>query len=194
MKSIKSLEYENLCLLKRGDSRALTFFYNKYAKKVFSLAFFVLKDRFVAEDVLQEVFVHFWNQRESFEEEKDIWLVLYVMCKQKSLNKLRSIIRYEKCKEHHVISFSSNYDEIQYGVNDIKKILELALEKMTPTQQKVFHMSRNEGLTHSEIAQMLSVSPNTVKNHMVAALVILKRYFKGYEFISLFFLFFIVLY
>lgn len=191
MKSIRPLDCDNLILLKAGDEHALTFFYSKYGKKVYAMAFYILKDRFHAEDVLQEVFVYFWNSRAKLEEEKDIWLVLYVMCKQKSLNKLRSIFRYEKYKTLHSDHIEKKVTENHFGIKDIKKLVQLAMDKMTPTQQKIFQLSRDEGLTYSEIAQLLSISPNTVKNHMVAALSIVKKLFKGYEFmaISFFFIF-----
>lgn len=183
----KSLDCENLNKLKQGNELALTFFYNKYAKKVYAMAFYIIKDRFLAEDILQEVFVHLWNCREGLGEEKELWLVLYVMCKQKSLNKLRSVLRYEKHKEHQAeqMQINESFVENPFGIKDIKKLLELAMAEMTSMQRKVFQMSREEDLTHTEIAQRLSISPNTVKNHMVAALAILKMHFKGHEFITI---------
>lgn len=183
----KSLDCENLNKLKQGDELALTFFYNKYAKKVYAMAFYIIKDRFLAEDILQEVFVHLWNYKENLGEQNELWLVLYVMCKQKSLNKLRSVMRYEKYKGHHAdhLQMRTSFTENHFGLKDIKKLLEIALGKMTPMQREVFQMSREEDLTHAEIAERLSISPNTVKNHMVAALAILKIHFKGHEFITI---------
>jgi len=192
MKPIKSFDYEYLCLLKRGDEKALTYFYNKYAKKVYAMAYYILKEQFAAEDVLQDVFINFWHSHQTIEEDNDIWLILYVTCKQKSLNKLRSILRYEKHKSSHYIQLEKNYNEDFLGVADIRDLVNQAMSKMTPTQKKVFQLSRDEGLSHGEIAQLLSVSPNTVKNHMVAALSILKRYFKAAELITLTFFFFII--
>lgn len=184
---MKSFENENLNKLIQGDENALTFFYNKYAQKVYALAFYILKDRYWSEDVLQEVFVHFWDSREALRHDKDLWLILYVMTKQKSLNKLRTILRYEKHKDYHWIEIRENlsFQEDTLGFKDMKHMFEKALQKMTPTQQKIFQMSREEGLSHAEIATLLSISPNTVKNHMVAALAILRKYFKGHELISL---------
>lgn len=192
MKATRSLDCDKLLLLKAGDEHALTFFYSKYGKKVYAMALYILKDRFHAEDILQEVFVYFWNSRTNLDEERDIWLVLYMMCKQKSLNKLRSIYRYEKHKTVHDDHLQKEFTENHFGIKDIKKLVQIAMDKMTPTQQKIFQLSRDEGLTHAEIAKLLSISPNTVKNHMVAALTILKSHFKGYEFvtISFFFIFF----
>lgn len=184
---MKSFENENLSKLIQGDENALTFFYNKYAQKVYALAFYLLKDRFWSEDVLQEVFVHFWDSRDTLRHDKDLWLILYVMTKQKSLNKLRTILRYEKHKDYHWNEIRENisFQEDTVGFKDMKHMLDMAIQKMTPTQQKIFQMSREEGLSHAEIATILSISPNTVKNHMVAALAILRKYFKGHELISL---------
>ncbi|MDM1294216.1 sigma-70 family RNA polymerase sigma factor [Sphingobacterium sp. N143] len=183
----KSLDCENLNKLKEGNELALTFFYNKYAKKVFAMAFYIIKDRFLAEDIVQEVFVHFWNSRERLGEEKELWLILYVMCKQKSLNKLRSVLRYQKHRDLHIerLKVSESFVDNHFGVKDIKRLLEQAMTKMTPMQRKVFQLSREEDMTHLEIAQHLAISPNTVKNHMVAALAILKMHFRGHEFMTI---------
>ena len=44
------------------------------------------------------------------------------------------------------------------------------LEQLTPRQKEIFQLSREEGLTHDEIAKKLNISVHTVKNHMVTAL------------------------
>lgn len=196
MISSKSSEKDVILNLKDADEKSLAILYSKYAKKVFSLAFYVLKDQAWAEDVVQEVFIQLWDNRETVDEEKDLWLLLYVITKQKALTKLRSIMRYEVHKQYHWSLFDEacNVVDEEIALSDLKGSLEAALDKLTPMQKLVFNLSRNDGLSHLEIATKLAISPNTVKNHMVTALKSLRLYlqenqflgivvFLGYEFI-----------
>jgi RNA polymerase sigma-70 factor (ECF subfamily) len=80
-------------------------------------------------------------------------------------------------------------DEINF--KEINAQLKLLLNQLTPRQKEIFQLSREEGLTHEEIAKKLNISVNTVKNHMVTTLAFLKSHIdKGlianFLFISLF--------
>lgn len=48
------------------------------------------------------------------------------------------------------------------------------LNELTPRQKEIFQLSREEGLTHDEIAKKLDISVNTVKKHMGNTLAFLK--------------------
>ncbi|MEI8204858.1 MAG: sigma-70 family RNA polymerase sigma factor, partial [Bacteroidota bacterium] len=48
------------------------------------------------------------------------------------------------------------------------------LNELTPRQKEIFHLSREEGLTHDEIANKLEISVNTVKKHMGNTLTFLR--------------------
>jgi RNA polymerase sigma-70 factor (ECF subfamily) len=63
-------------------------------------------------------------------------------------------------------------DEIQF--NELNEKVQSLLNELSPRQKEIFLLSREEGLTHDEIAKRLNISANTVKNHMVAALSFLK--------------------
>jgi RNA polymerase sigma-70 factor (ECF subfamily) len=61
----------------------------------------------------------------------------------------------------------------------VNEALEQLVQKLPKKQQLVFRMSRFEGLSHQEIAQQLSISTNTVKNHLVSSLKFIKEELKG---------------
>lgn len=187
MNSLKSYEKTVILQLKESDQESLTVLYSKYAKNVFSLAFYILKDRAWSEDVVQEVFIHLWGIRHEINEDKDIWLLLYIITRQKALTKLRSIMRYEVHKQYHwsLINEECEFVDEHIALRELKENLDNALSKLTPTQKQIFNLSRFDGLSHSEIAIKLSISPNTVKNHMVAAMKSLRLHLKESDFLSL---------
>lgn len=49
------------------------------------------------------------------------------------------------------------------------------MNELSPRQKEIFQLSREEGLSHNEIAEKLGISTNTVKNHLVTILSFLKR-------------------
>jgi len=68
------------------------------------------------------------------------------------------------------IERSRNPIEEQLFASDIERLAEGVIATLPAQQQIVFKLSREQGLSYTEIAQKLQISPNTVKNHLVQAL------------------------
>ena len=66
-------------------------------------------------------------------------------------------------------------DVVSY--NDTMRKLELLIKQMPPVRQRVFRLSRLNCYSYHEIAQMLSISPKTVENHINLALKFIKPFF-----------------
>jgi RNA polymerase sigma-70 factor (ECF subfamily) len=52
--------------------------------------------------------------------------------------------------------------------------VQVLLNELTPRQKEIYQLSREEGLSHDEIAKKLDISVNTVKKHMANTLAFLK--------------------
>jgi RNA polymerase sigma-70 factor (ECF subfamily) len=68
---------------------------------------------------------------------------------------------------------TSNHDLKEYN----QRVTQ-CLQMLTQQQQLVLNLSREEGLTHEQIADKLNLSKNTVKNHMVTALKKMREFIK----------------
>lgn len=164
-------------MLIEGRKSAFEQLYYSYSNRVFNLSFFLLKDTGWSEDVVQEVFVKLWENRASLHRNQNIWAYLYVMTRRHALNKLRSVRRSNACFERLWMQFSEPEDSLHNAIaakelnENIKRLLGLL-----PLQQRtVFSLSRLEGFSHQEIAEQLNISRNTVKNHIVQAVKLLKN-------------------
>lgn len=147
-------------------------------EKVYRFLLSMLKSEFVAEEVTQEVFIKLWVQRDSLETIQNIDAYLYRVTKNQALNHIRQatnslkivqrytapIPQYEECTEKKVME------------RDYQELLNRALDQLSPQRKLVYKLSREEGLSHLEIAEQLHVSKNTVKNHLVYTLSFLKDY------------------
>lgn len=162
--------------LMEGNEGAFRTVYDLHSEQVYKFAFRFLKDSAWSEEVVQDVFLKLWLNRKMLDEQGNIWLYLYVIAKRLCLNKLREIRKTKVLFEQLMksIEVEGNKIEEQLTVDEINQFAEKIIANLPRQQQLVFRLSREEGLSHKEIAQKLGLSPNTVKNHMVQALRTLK--------------------
>ena len=67
--------------------------------------------------------------------------------------------------------------------NELQTLYRSGLEKLPPQKKRIFSMSREEGNSYREIADKLELSKNTVENHMVVAIRMMKNHMKAAAFI-----------
>jgi RNA polymerase sigma-70 factor (ECF subfamily) len=75
--------------------------------------------------------------------------------------------------------------------NELDDLIQAACRQLPPVRREVFMLSREEGLSHSEIAEKLNTSTSNVKNHIHKALMFLKDQMKMHEIVPIIFLLFI---
>lgn len=170
-------DYELITSLMLNKESALESIYTKYATRIYKFSFFLLKDTGMSEDVVQEVFVKLWDSRIKLNPSGNLWTYLYVLAKRLSLNKLRTYSKTETMMDHlwNTISQQSDCSHEKLVAKELSKHLAGVLQELPDRQRQVFTLSRFEGFSHQEIAQQLDISPNTVKNHMIQALKIIRK-------------------
>lgn len=169
MKLISNHDIERLRL---GDESAFSLIYDQYGGQIYRLAFRFLKDKALSEEIVQETFIKLWLNRCKLDINGNMWLYLYVIAKRLSLNALRQINQSAELFEQLLLNIEEAHNCTEEGIlaADMERFTDEVLSKLPKQQQLIFRFSREEGLTHQEIAQKLEISPNTVKNHIVEAL------------------------
>lgn len=174
------MDVENrlIIALKSGDEFAFKTIYDKYSNKIFDCSFFLLKDKDWSADIVQEVFIKLWNYRTNLSPDSNLWSFLYVLTKRLCFNRLKEIQRdhssFDRILKSSTLVTDSSHDILV--AKDLAFHLQKALDQLSDRQREIFELSRFEGLSHQEIAQRLEISPNTVKNHMVSALKLVRKY------------------
>ncbi|MFD2553071.1 RNA polymerase sigma factor [Sphingobacterium tabacisoli] len=164
-----------------GNRLAFKTVYDKLGGGVYSVAVQITKEQFLAEEVVQEVFTRLWLHRDKIDTEGNLWVFLYVVAKRLSINKLRSIKRAKAAHDglaEQVTGIADSFEE-RIFYQELVNLLNLTIADLPEKQRQVIEMSRNEGLTHQQIAERLGISPNTVNNHITRALKQLKAKLKG---------------
>lgn len=159
-----------LDLLKSGDEPAFNEIYHRNWEYLYRSACRVLDDQDAAMDVLQEVFVWFWNHREELST-KSIQGYLYVAVKYKVANYIRNgKVResfYDRIKS---VNINSVFNDTSIEVKELITFINDFTNDLPPRCKKVFQLSRFENLSHKEISVQLGISEKTIENHITVAL------------------------
>ncbi|MRG45038.1 RNA polymerase sigma-70 factor [Chitinophaga sp. SYP-B3965] len=165
-------EKELLSRIVKGDESAYKMVFLQYWPRVYSTALIFTKVPALAEDAAQEVFAQLWIKRALLADVKEFRTYLFSMARNLIFNTLRTKIFTgnfdEYLQEYFADSFADPAALLEF--KEAGQIIEKGIDQLTPQQQKVFRMSRFQGLSHAEIAKATGLSPRTVKNYMVAAI------------------------
>lgn len=164
--------------MKSGDMAAFDEIYNCYCHRLHCFVLRYLKQKEVAEGVVQEVFIKVWEQRENINLELSFESYLFKIAYNTTISLLRKRLSDQVYKnqleKNSVLTNSVDViDEMQYQYLN-KRVHEL-LNKATPRQREIFYLSRENGLSHKQIAEKLNISESTVKNHIVSTLAFLRE-------------------
>ncbi|MBE9602428.1 RNA polymerase sigma factor [Pedobacter sp. MC2016-24] len=176
---IGSTEKANIIALKGGDESAFRLVFDLNFKKLYTFCYRLLKNKEQAEEVVNDTFLNVWINRGRLNEDLSISPYLYTISRRLALNSLRQIATSQKAVDQLWLTMEkvSNDTEEAVILADLQRFTEAALVNLTPQQQVIFRMSRYEGLNYDEIAAKLNLSRNTVKNHLIAGLKLLKAHF-----------------
>ena len=86
--------------------------------------------------------------------------------------------------KEHILAQAIDYtDDTKEKIlaNDLREIINKALEKLTPRQREIFEMSREAQMSHKEIADALGISVNTVQEHISISLRTIRTFLSKYS-------------
>ncbi|MEO9662434.1 MAG: RNA polymerase sigma-70 factor [Maribacter dokdonensis] len=170
---------ENRRLIKKlisGEEKAYILLLQKYHQQLNAYAVTLTHDQSTAQDIVQNVFLKTWKSRKKLNPEFSIRNFLYKCVYNEFLN------TYQKNKA--VVLLNKKYIEyshevaVEFDDNMMSKMMDIVnreIKKLPPKCQKVFVLSKKEGLSNSEIADYLDVSIKTVEAQITKAFRILKN-------------------
>ena len=141
------------------------------SKKLCDLAYNLVRDQDAAKDIVQEVFLKLWKNRDHLDFGDQIRHYLFKATAHTSLNYLRSnkkTIKIEDESSVLTLAASANADDI--GYKELELRVRQAINKLPPKCKTIYLLSRHEGLKYQEIADTLNLSIKTVENQMGIAL------------------------
>lgn len=172
-------EEELVKLFAAGSEEAFAELYNRYHAGVYTYLLRFVKLPDLAEDLVQDVFVKLWELRGRIHVSSSFASYLYRASRNHAINRLKQIAsdraQRERILEHlgHDLSDATVSGQ---KLQQYERLVKHAIDQLPPQRKKVFVLCREEGKTYAEAAEILGLSRNTVKEHMVHAMRFLKVY------------------
>lgn len=153
--------------IKEDDQRAFDELYARTWRKLYVKTYSRLKIEDLSKDIVQEVFVDFWNKRHA-KDVQNVEAYLMQAVKFKVLDEFRKS-RYEFVELDHFIEQirDSNDADSQLISKEFFAALKAWTETLPAKRREIFRLKYEEGLTNKEIAEQLDVSVKTVQNQLL---------------------------
>jgi RNA polymerase sigma-70 factor, ECF subfamily len=188
MRVSDKIDHELLRQVKNSDEEFLGVLFRLYYSRLCTYAATFVKVPDIAEEIVQETFIRFWENRETIQIDFSFKSYIFKSVHNNCINYLKkskvlrrqSELLYEEVIYHNNIALRNFNPEIidQLISEELEEKLNSVLNDLPPQARKIFILSRFEQLSYTEIADSLKISVNTVKTQMKRTLSKLREIFK----------------
>lgn len=161
-----------LAASKQGDEKAFRLLFEKYWDDLFRIAIKRLHSKEDAKDILQDVFLSLWNNIESIEVVDSLGGYLYTALRNKIFNHFeKHHLRLRKLMEQPYIPVESEETILSaFTAKELKEHIAAEVAKMPEKMRHIYLLSKEVRLSNTEIAELLNLSNQTIKNQLYNAL------------------------
>ncbi|HRZ97208.1 MAG TPA: RNA polymerase sigma-70 factor [Paludibacter sp.] len=155
--------------LKKGDIACFDLLYSKYSGKLYNYVMSLSKgDFYLAEEIVQNVFVKIWEIRQHINTEGSFNSFVYTVGRNMFLNVVKSQLQeklyHDYVAEHEALLENSVEKEIEYKM--LEEQINRLIEQLPPARRNIYILSRVKNLPNKEIAALLEISENTVESQL----------------------------
>ena len=171
------MEEDNFPLHKLGEGEisAMEVLYIRYAPQVKSFVSAILKDEADTEDLVQDIFLKIWEERETVRKVHSLRAYLFTMTRNMVYNKLKHDKAHDRYVGFNKRKNSTDEIETRIVTRDLLEHINAEMSNLTDQQRIIYELNRNEDLTYKEISEKLGISPKTVQYHIGNVLARLKK-------------------
>ena len=183
-------EKELIEALANDSEDAFRIIFDRYYQGLLRFAVSYTEDSHIAEDLVQDSFIIFWEKYRNLEKESNIHALLVRIVKFKVwayVEKQRQRIIIEKSIYDDVVremdlklSSLDSIDTTSLYINEVHKIIKDTLQGLPELTREIFLLSREEYLTNKEIAEKINLSEKTIEYHISKTLKLLRSTLSPY--------------
>lgn len=155
--------------IRSRNQQVFQLFFHEYYPRLTYFAQGYIPDRQAAEDLVQNIFVHVWEQADHLHIQTSLKAYLYQAVKNRCLNYLRDLQIQDKHQALYVqalLHVSENETEDDIYLEDT---IEKAIEQLPCKMAEIFRMKYLQGKKQREIASSLNLTENTIKTQLKRA-------------------------
>ena len=167
---------EFISSLKKGDSKGYQFLVTSYHQKLCVYANSLSNDSDLAEDIVQNVFMSIWKNRNKLKDQFVVKSYLYKSVYNEFIDQYRKKKAVLTLEKKHIDAL--NYiveEEDEKSLEKLISIVKKEIEKLPPKCKQTFLLSKEEGLTNLEISEYLNISIKSVEAHITKAFRVLRK-------------------
>lgn len=192
-------EHDDQILVARsreGDAKAFRELFERYQRRIFSLAYGMVHDRDNAEELVQEAFLKAYRNLDRFHGNSSFYTWLYRITMNVGIDFLRrekkrqGSVDYDDRLAHHeevnkgdfplVSSIGTQTPGRVQGRNELAEQIRKAMDQLSDKHREVILLREIEGLSYAEIAETLDIRKGTVMSRLHHARQNLQRMLRPY--------------
>lgn len=168
MKATSSKEDIFIWLLKHDSQWAFDNLYRMYAHRLFAFALEYCHHKETAEEIVEDTFIWIWNHRHDIKQEKTLFNLVFIKARHLLINAYRATLNSPHFEDYvnYSNSLSTEEQESQLEYDEFMHVIRQGLDRLPLTQRRVIELSRFEQKSIIEIASMLNLKEQTVRNQL----------------------------
>nr|WP_236065565.1 sigma-70 family RNA polymerase sigma factor [Niastella soli] len=174
-----NIEKELFSRVAQGDEEAFNTLFHSYVPRLHTLIMKVTRTEGVTKDIIQEVFLYLWIDRESLDEVEVPQNWIFKIAYNRSYSWLaRQYDRNRKYNEFKQRNPTEGEENLEHTValNETARLIREATSLLPDQARRIFQLSRETGLKAAEVADQLHISVQTVRNSLVRSVKFVKEY------------------
>ena len=172
MKEVRPIEdFELFQCFQQGDAVAFDIIYDRYWGRLYRLAYKMVQNKAEAEDIVQDTFIKFWENRNNIEN-TNIAGYLSTISYHFLLKSLQKKQRNVQASANLAIVVDNTVSDADHHLylTELQEMVADCIEALPPQCKTIYHLSREQHLSVKEIATNLGLSAKTVENQITIAL------------------------
>ena len=155
-----------------GDQAAFTALFDAYKDRIYTIALRLTDSPLIAEEIVQDVFLKIWLKRETLAAVDHFRAYLFTATRNQVFNMLKRLARHRTITGELTTDRAAETADTDFLLLDkeYQAILREAVDKLPPQQLQVYRLMKEQGLKRDQVAEQLSISPQTVKVHLAQAM------------------------
>lgn len=163
--------------IRSGDQVAFEKLFHLYYSRLCVFSNGYVKSLDLSRDVVQEVFIKIWDNRENFYINQSLKAYLYMAVRNQSLNFLQQRKQKERLegrlKKQQELNDTIN--RVEFNTEELSQKVWKLVEELPEKRHTIFILYRKHGLSYSEIAEVMDIARKTVENQMGKSLKFLRE-------------------
>lgn len=164
--------------IRKNGRYAFDIMYREYWEVMYAAAYSKIKSHDLAQDIVQEIFIDFWNRKNTITISSPLKVYLLTAVRYKVIKQIQQEQKRDSLES--IPKQMVRNDECLLEYEEASKLMEISLEKLDPSHQVIFRMNKLDGLNALEISQKVGLAPQSVRNILSKTTKHLRKELGGY--------------